>query len=119
LEERGKSWEPERAIGLSSWRGAKRPSGETYRPHVEKGQRRGLKGLISEIRGDRSRPHQTLVARGEERRFAGYIWLSENTDYFTGQNQAFVLDIYVEEKQRRKGLGQRLLSLRDPVRRTG
>ena len=78
-----------------------------------------LNRFISEIRGDRSRPHQAFVARDEEGRFAGYIWLTENTDYFTGQKQAFILDIYVEEKQRRKGLGQRFLSLRDPVRRTG
>lgn len=70
-----------------------------------------LKGLISEIRDDRSRPHQAFVARDEEGGFAGYIWLTENIDYFTGQEQAFVLDIYVEEKQRRKGLGQRLLEL--------
>jgi len=40
-----------------------------------------LKGLISEIRDDRNRPHQAFVARDEEGRFAGYIWLTENTDY--------------------------------------
>ncbi|MCJ7667069.1 MAG: GNAT family N-acetyltransferase [Anaerolineae bacterium] len=28
-----------------------------------------------------------------------------------GKKQAFVIDIYVEEKERRKGLGQRLLEL--------
>ncbi len=70
-----------------------------------------MKGLIGEIRGDRDRPHQAFVARDEEGRVAGYIWLTENTDYFTGQKQAFILDIYVEEKQRRKGLGQRFLKL--------
>ncbi|MFQ5886153.1 MAG: GNAT family N-acetyltransferase [Anaerolineae bacterium] len=60
-----------------------------------------------------------LVAKDEKGRFAGYIWLTENTDYFTGQKQAFILDIYREKRRRRKGLGQRFLSLRDPVRRTG
>jgi len=90
------------------WRSLSAPR----REELEKGlvaQR--LKGLISELKSDRDRPHQAFVARDEGGGFAGYIWLTENTDYFTGQKQAFILEIYVEEKQRRKGLGQRFLEL--------
>ncbi|MFQ6001364.1 MAG: GNAT family N-acetyltransferase [Anaerolineae bacterium] len=90
------------------------------REGLEKGSvSQRLSRLIREIRGDRGRPHQAFVARDEAGQFAGYIWLTENTNYFTGQKQALILDIYVEEKERRKGLGRRFLSLRDPVRRTG
>ena len=61
--------------------------------------------------GARESDWPLIVARDEEDRFAGYIWLTEDTDYFPGQKQAFILDICVEEKQRRGALGQRFLEL--------
>ena len=74
-----------------------------------KGLGRRVRELLERLRGERL--NQAFVARDEEGRFAGYIWLAESSDYLAGQQEAHVIDIYVEEGYRRRGLGRTFLQL--------
>ena len=71
--------------------------------------RERLKQQAARIRGPEGFPNQAFIVRDEDGRRAGFIWVAKTRSEFTGQPQAFVLDVYVAESYRGQGLGRRLM----------
>ena len=64
---------------------------------------------VARTRGPEGSPNQAFVAKDEKGREAGFIWVAEFPRGFTGEHEAFVLDVYVDERHRGSGLGGRLM----------
>ncbi len=62
------------------------------------------------IEGPGGLPHQAFVARDRRGWRAGYAWVAEIREEFTGRRQAFILELYVAPRHRRQGLGRLLLA---------
>ena len=71
--------------------------------------RERLNQQAARIRGPEGFLNQAFIARDEDRQQAGFIWVAKTHSEFTGQPQAFVLDVYVVAPYRGRGLGQRLM----------
>jgi ribosomal protein S18 acetylase RimI-like enzyme len=64
---------------------------------------------VERVRTDEGFPNQAFVARTEEGSPAGFVWVARTHNDFTGQLEASLLDQYVAERYRGKGLGRRLM----------
>ena len=53
--------------------------------------------------------NQVFVARGVDGQLAGYIWVGEVKSGFTGAMQAYILNLYVAEEFRGRGIGTHLM----------
>jgi len=62
------------------------------------------------IEGPGGLPNQAFVARDRRGWRAGYVWVAEVREEFTGRRQAFILELYVALRHRRQGLGRLLLA---------
>ncbi len=71
--------------------------------------REHLNHQIARIRGPNGFPNQVFIARNEKGREIGFIWVAEIRSEFTGQLQAFILDVFVAEPYRGQGLGRCLM----------
>ena len=53
--------------------------------------------------------NQVFVARGTDGQLTGYVWVEEVKSGFTGAMQAYILNLYVAEEFRGRGIGARLM----------
>jgi ribosomal protein S18 acetylase RimI-like enzyme len=56
---------------------------------------------------------QIFIAKDELRRFIGYLFVGESSNYLTELNLGFIYDIFVKEEFRGKGIGKKLLDKAD------
>lgn len=71
--------------------------------------RERLDQKVAKIRGSEGFPNQAFIAKRNNSGRAGFVWVAETPHQFTGQPQGFILDIYVAEGYRNRGLGGRLM----------
>ena len=57
--------------------------------------------------------NQVFVARTPEDGLVGYLWVAEIKSGFTGEKQAYILNIYITEKSRGQGIGEQLMRQAD------
>ncbi len=73
--------------------------------------RKRLNQKVAKIRGPEGFPNRAFIAKHNNSGRAGFVWVAETPHQFTGQPQGFILDIYVTERYRNRGLGNRLMHI--------
>jgi ribosomal protein S18 acetylase RimI-like enzyme len=63
------------------------------------------------IRGEEGFFNQLFVARTEDGRIAGHVWVARVLNQFTGRSEALLLNIHVEEDFRMRGLSKQLVEV--------
>lgn len=63
------------------------------------------------IRGPEGFSNQVYVARTAGGDLAGHVWVARILNQFTGRSEALVVNIYVDEDYRGKGVGKRLMAV--------
>ncbi|MFQ6014485.1 MAG: GNAT family N-acetyltransferase [Anaerolineae bacterium] len=58
-----------------------------------------------------------FVAKDQEGRYVGHIWLGESVDTYTGKRRGFIFDLYVVEEHRKQGIGQSLMARAERIGR--
>jgi len=71
--------------------------------------RRLVRATITKICGPEGYPNDLFIARDPDGRKAGYVWVGRTRHEGTLDPHALILDLYVVEAHRRKGLGSLLV----------
>lgn len=53
--------------------------------------------------------HVVFVSEDENQVFLGYVWVGEGSNMMTGTTHGYLYDVYVDKKQRLKGIGTMLV----------
>ena len=64
---------------------------------------------VAELRREEGFPTQAFVAKTDKGKPAGFVWMAKTHNDFTGQVEASLLNQYVAEPYRGRGLGRRLI----------
>jgi ribosomal protein S18 acetylase RimI-like enzyme len=70
--------------------------------------------------GPSTEASRLIVCEGDDGRYAGHLWLNEQTDFFTDERQLFITSVAVKATHRQQGLGKLLMQTAiDEARRLG
>lgn len=83
-----------------------RPRGVSRRMIEER-----VKRQVAEIRAEREFPSQAFVARTEDGKPVGFVWVAKTRNESTCQLEGSLLNQYVAEPYRGQGLGRRLMEV--------
>ena len=75
--------------------------------------RESLSGQTASLLSGHGKSNQVFLARSADGQLAGYIWVEELKSGFTGELQAYILNIYVVEEFRGQGIGAILMTHAD------
>lgn len=64
---------------------------------------------VARLREEQGFPNQAFVARADDGKPAGFVWVAKTHNDSTGQLEASLLNQYVAEPYRGQGLGHRLM----------
>jgi ribosomal protein S18 acetylase RimI-like enzyme len=64
---------------------------------------------VAKLRQEEGFPNEAFMAKTEEGTPAGFVWVAKTHNDFTGQLEASLLNQYVAEPYRGRGLGRRLM----------